>query len=177
MFFRWQVFILIFIFLSFSSSSFCHVVTNMTLVLVVFAVIWFSWHQVDTLAASDDNFSSNFSVRVESVSVSWRATHLQDFISLRRDYTCTSNIHAQRDAQKHCFIYPHPTLNNVYFFKPSFSYYHDILFSIYHTRHQVPFILWYGNGVLAMIEWYWYEAKTMIYWECPTYYYLVCFLF
>ncbi len=31
---------------------------------------------------------------------------ISDCISLRRNYTCTSNIHAQSDAQKHYFIYP-----------------------------------------------------------------------
>ncbi len=29
--------------------------------------------------------------------------HLVDFIRLRRDSTCTSNIHVQSDVQKHCF--------------------------------------------------------------------------
>ncbi len=31
---------------------------------------------------------------------------------LRTNSSCTNNIHAQRDAQKHCFIYPHTTLRS-----------------------------------------------------------------
>ncbi len=36
--------------------------------------------------------------------------HIEGFTRLRQRYNCTNNIHAQRDAQKHCFIYPRNTL-------------------------------------------------------------------
>ncbi len=28
----------------------------------------------------------------------------------RKDSSCTNNMHAQRDVQKHCFVYPRTTL-------------------------------------------------------------------
>ncbi len=43
-----------------------------------------------------------------SDSESW---HLGGNIWVKRGSHCTKNIHAQRDVQKHCFIYPHTTLS------------------------------------------------------------------
>ncbi len=39
--------------------------------------------------------------------------HLEGSTKLKPDSRCTNNIHAQRDAQKHCLIYLHTTLSNV----------------------------------------------------------------
>ncbi len=36
----------------------------------------------------------------------FESRYLTEFITLRRDSTCTSNIHVQSDVQKHYFIYP-----------------------------------------------------------------------
>ncbi len=40
-----------------------------------------------------------------------------DILKLRKNSSCTNNIHVQRDAQKHCFIYPHTTLNWLHLWK------------------------------------------------------------
>ncbi len=42
-----------------------------------------------------------------SDSNSW---HLKGYNVWRKGSKCTNNIHAQNDAQKHCFIYPRTTL-------------------------------------------------------------------
>ncbi len=39
--------------------------------------------------------------------------HLEGCTLLRKGSNYTNNIHAQRDAQKHCFIYPHTTLRSI----------------------------------------------------------------
>ncbi len=43
-----------------------------------------------------------------SDSESW---HLGGYTWLTKGSNCTNNIHVQRDAQKHCFVYPRTTLN------------------------------------------------------------------
>ncbi len=40
----------------------------------------------------------------------YESMYLEGSTQLRKDSSCAINIHAQRDTQKHCFIYPCTTL-------------------------------------------------------------------
>ncbi len=52
-----------------------------------------------TLKAHISKTANDKKKRISDIQTSWR-----------KDSSCTFNIHAQRDAQKHCFIYPSTTL-------------------------------------------------------------------